>query len=167
LAKQLEIITHYALPYNAKAKPIERFFRTFEEQLGKLWQSYCGNNPNNRPRRLKNLNRDQYHTFEEWKEIHDMYIDKNYNMAPHVGNGMDSKSPYEVYYENLDANLVFKDKDGHSNKAYVLSHAVKFIKQNYMDKITLKDIADFYHCSESYMSHSLKKHESKYLSLPE
>ncbi|MFZ5986693.1 MAG: Mu transposase C-terminal domain-containing protein [Bacillota bacterium] len=101
LAKQLDIITHYALPYNAKAKPIERFFRTFEEQFGKLWQSYCGNNPNNRPRRLKNLNRDQYPTLEEWKEIHDMYIDKNYNMAPHEGNGMDDKSPYEVYHENL------------------------------------------------------------------
>jgi len=101
LAKQLDIITHYALPYNAKAKPIERFFRTFEEQFGKLWQSYCGNNPNNRPRRLKNLNRDQYPTFEEWKEIHDMYIDQHYNMAPHTGNGMDGRSLYEVYHENL------------------------------------------------------------------
>lgn len=101
LAKQLDIITHYALPYNAKAKPIERFFRTFEEQFGKLWQSYCGNNPNNRPRRLKNLNRDHYPTFEEWKELHDIYIDQYYNMAPHTGNGMDGKSPYEVYNENL------------------------------------------------------------------
>ena len=101
LAKQLDIITHYALPYNAKAKPIERFFRTFEEQFGKLWQSYCGNNPNNRPRRLKKLNLDQYPTFKEWKELHDMYINQHYNMAPHEGNGMDGKSPYEVYHENL------------------------------------------------------------------
>jgi len=101
LAKQLDIITHYALPYNAKAKPIERVFRTFEEQFGKLWQSYCGNNPNNRPKRLKNLKLDQYPTFEEWKSLHDMYIDQYYNMAPHSGSGMDGKSPYEVYHENL------------------------------------------------------------------
>jgi hypothetical protein len=30
-----------------------------------------------------------------------MYIDKNYNMAPHEGNGMDNKSPYEVYHVNF------------------------------------------------------------------
>lgn len=101
LAKQLDIVTHYALPYNAKAKPIERFFRTFEEQFGKLWQSYCGNNPKNRPKSLKDLNLDKYPTFEEWKELHDMYINQHYNMAPHEGNGMGGKSPYEVYHENL------------------------------------------------------------------
>lgn len=101
LARQLDIITHYSIPYNAKAKPIERFFRTFEEQFGKLWKTYCGNHPKNRPQRLKNLKIDQYPTLEEWKALHDLYIDQYYNMAPHSGNGMDGKSPYAVYHENL------------------------------------------------------------------
>ncbi len=106
IAKQLDIVPHYALPYNAKAKPIERVFRTFEEQFGKLWKSYCGNQVYNRPERLKEMGLEEYPTFEEWQELHDMYIEKWYNQSPHRGQGMDNKSPSEVYHACLEEKRI-------------------------------------------------------------
>src|SRR5690606_18609814 len=106
IAKQLDIVSHYALPYNAKAKPIERVFRTFEEQFGKLWKSYCGNQVYNRPERLKEMGLEEYPTFEEWQELHDMYIEKWYNQSPHRGQGMNNKSPSEVYRACLEEKRI-------------------------------------------------------------
>ena len=102
IARQLDIIPHYALPYNAKTKPVERFFKTFEEQFGKLWKSYCGNQIYKRPERLKEMGLEEYPTFEEWQELHDLYIEKWYNKSPHRGQGMDDKPPWEIYHEYLD-----------------------------------------------------------------
>ena len=56
LAANLQIAVTYAIPYNAKAKPIERVFNTFEEQLGKKYPSYAGSNAKKRPEDLKDLN---------------------------------------------------------------------------------------------------------------
>lgn len=39
---RLGISPMWALPYNARAKPVERFFRSFEESFGRRWPSYCG-----------------------------------------------------------------------------------------------------------------------------
>lgn len=38
-----------ALPFNPKAKPVERFFGKVAADLSKWFFSYCGNNPQNRP----------------------------------------------------------------------------------------------------------------------
>lgn len=40
-------------PYNARAKPIERFFGTLELGFGKRFTTYCGNKPDNRPEVLQ------------------------------------------------------------------------------------------------------------------
>jgi len=48
----LQIAVWHALPFNAKAKPVERFFGTYEDQFGRLTHSYCGNKPENKPHHL-------------------------------------------------------------------------------------------------------------------
>ena len=43
---------HFALPYNAQTKPIERDFRTIKEYLSKHCQGYRGGNVVERPEYL-------------------------------------------------------------------------------------------------------------------
>ena len=47
----LEVDTRWALPYNAKTKTIEPWFRLMSERFDKMWETYCGNRPENKPRR--------------------------------------------------------------------------------------------------------------------
>src|SRR5690606_923495 len=42
-----------ATPYRPQAKPVERFFRTYEERAGRLWPTYCGSTPQDRPEGLQ------------------------------------------------------------------------------------------------------------------
>lgn len=46
-----------ALPFNAKAKPIERLFGTLESKYCKFLDSYIGNSPHNRPEDMRKLNK--------------------------------------------------------------------------------------------------------------
>ena len=46
---QRMVVMINALPRNARAKPIERFFYTFKEHYSKSVESYCGGKPDERP----------------------------------------------------------------------------------------------------------------------
>lgn len=48
-----------AIPTNARAKPIERFFNTFKEHYSKSVESYCGGKPEERPEECKRLVKEQ------------------------------------------------------------------------------------------------------------
>lgn len=99
LAANLQIAVTYAIPYNAKAKPIERVFNTFEEQLGKKYPSYAGSNAKKRPEDLKDLNIMDVITLEEFIEQHNRYVYEIYNETGHSGDSMYGKSPNQVYSE--------------------------------------------------------------------
>ena len=49
LFQSLGVEPHFALPYNARAKVIERFFGIMAEQFDKTWPTYWGNNTVNNP----------------------------------------------------------------------------------------------------------------------
>lgn len=53
LLGRLGISPMNALPYNARAKPVERFFLTLEMSYGKRWDSYCGKDQD--PEHLANV----------------------------------------------------------------------------------------------------------------
>ena len=97
LAANLQIEVTYAIPYNAKAKPIERVFNTFEEQLGKKYPSYAGSNAKKRPEDLKDLNIMDVITLEEFIVQHNQYVYEIYNNSGHSGDAMYGKSPNQVY----------------------------------------------------------------------
>ncbi|MCT4509914.1 MAG: Mu transposase C-terminal domain-containing protein [Tepidibacter sp.] len=101
LAVQMDLDVHYAIPYNAKAKPLERTFKTLESQFSKLFKSYLGMNAVKRPVDLKYLGLEEYPTLEEFKEIHDQWIEEFYNRSPHNGLEMNGKTPEEVFVINL------------------------------------------------------------------
>lgn len=44
-----------------------------------------------------------------------------------------------------------------SNEDTILSHAAEYIRQNFTSRITIAELADFCHCSESHLSHIFKR----------
>lgn len=50
--KALDIKTSFAIPFNAKAKPIERFFETFSSNLTRYLVGFCGESIDERPHNL-------------------------------------------------------------------------------------------------------------------
>lgn len=99
LATNLDIQPIYAIPYNAKAKPIERVFNTFESQFGKLQPTYAGSNAKKRPESLNKKDIMEYPTLEEFIQLHDRYVYEIYNEKPHTGTDMNGKSPNKAYLE--------------------------------------------------------------------
>ena len=97
LASNLQIEVTYAIPYNAKAKPIERVFNTFEEQLGKKYPSYAGSNAKQRPEDLKELNIMDVITLDEFIKQHNRYVYEIYNETANSGDAMYGRSPNQVY----------------------------------------------------------------------
>lgn len=101
LAANLKMDSIYAIPFNARAKPIERLFNTIENDFGKFYPSYAGNNAKNRPENLKDLDIMDMITLEKFIEQHTVYIEEIYNNSPHSGDSMDNKSP-NYWYSNID-----------------------------------------------------------------
>lgn len=97
LAVNLQLDTVYAIPYNAKAKPIERTFDTFEQQFGKLHPTYAGSNAKARPESLQTLDIMDYPTLDEFISMHDQFVYEVYNNSPHSGSYMHGKSPNQMY----------------------------------------------------------------------
>lgn len=59
---------------------------------------------------------------------------------------------FTVAYPSLLNQIRFN-----TNEDNILSHTLEYIKRNYSETISVKDIADFCHCSISYINHSFKK----------
>ncbi|MFR1369489.1 transposase domain-containing protein [Eisenbergiella tayi] len=110
LAANLQIEYTYAIPYNAKAKPIERVFNTFESQLGKMFPSYAGSNAKKRPEDLKDLDIMEVITLEEFIVRHNKYVYEIYNNDPHSGKAMYKQSPNH-WYSELEFTLRRVSKD--------------------------------------------------------
>jgi len=98
LVSHLGVIPHFAIPYNARAKHIERAFRTLSETLSKLFQGYCGRSPETRPERVTGLVREgDVPSLHEVQGLFDSWVEEYYNARSHEGAGMGGASPNEVY----------------------------------------------------------------------
>lgn len=102
----------YATPYHGQAKPIERFFRTFEERFGKMFPTYTGKDAKNRPEPMRTADKNIYliaPSLEDFLECLNNYIE-DYNHTPSRGKDMEGKSPDEVYYNNLPVKREITDR---------------------------------------------------------
>ncbi len=103
LANVMSMAVRTSIKYNAKAKPVERVFRTLELR-NRLLPSYIGDRPDNRPESMKKLNKDiadELMTYSDFRK----YVDNNikiYNNTPHSGKGMDGRTPKEVYENSFN-----------------------------------------------------------------
>ncbi len=108
---KLGVIPHFALPYNAQTKPIERDFLKIKTYLSKHTVGYRGGNVTERPEKLKKEIKDgKILKFEEFKEIFDDFIVNVFNKMPSQGKNHKGKSPDELFaLEFTEKRVVSKD----------------------------------------------------------
>ena len=89
---------HFALPYNARAKVIERMFRVVCEQFSKLWTSYRGSSPERRPETADAAWKDvmSLPTLAEFSAAFDAWLATVYHSEPGHGKTLAGKSPAAV-----------------------------------------------------------------------
>jgi hypothetical protein len=94
----LTIKPHNVQKYHGQSKPCERFFGTLESRFGKLWPTYCGNKPENRPEGLQDrLDRGQAPTLEDFTASFSEWVENDYNNREHSGDGVDGETPAAVF----------------------------------------------------------------------
>lgn len=102
---ELNVEVHFALPYNAQTKPIERDFLKIKELLSKHCIGYRGGNVVERPEKLaKEIKDGKIIPFEKFKEIFDDFIINILNKRPSQGKNHNGLSPNELF------NQEFKEK---------------------------------------------------------
>ncbi|MEI7475307.1 MAG: transposase domain-containing protein [bacterium] len=108
---KLGVIPHFALPYNAQTKPIERDFLKIKELLSKHAVGYRGGNVTERPEKLKKeIAQGKILKFEEFKEIFDDFIVNVFNKMNSNGKNHKGKSPDELFaLEFTEKRVVSKD----------------------------------------------------------
>jgi len=113
LCDRLGIQAHFAINYNAQAKPIERWFRTLESQVAVLFESYVGNRPDRKPESLKDsLTAGDVPTFGDVERIVTGWIEGVYHETPHTGRGMAGLSPNAAWAARIGGvEVVLRTRD--------------------------------------------------------
>ncbi len=96
----MDIKVSFAIPYNPKAKRIERWFDTLDCQFTKTISTYCGKDSDRKPDDLNDLLKSgkaiaNAYYLETFAQKAGQYI-KAYNNSAHTGRGMDNRSPSQV-----------------------------------------------------------------------
>ena len=101
-----------ATPYHGQAKPIERFHRTLEEDLGKLFPTYAGKDAKSRPEcmRITNKQLSQWDNLPSKEEaLHHLnkFINE-YNARP--SSSLGGRSPNDVYSKKMGVIRTVSDQ---------------------------------------------------------
>ena len=89
-----------ALPYNARAKTIERAFRNVAESFAKYWAGYLGNRPGNRPESAEYFwkHPEELPSLQQFCEAFAWWLDKVYHAQTGAGNkATEGRSPAEAW----------------------------------------------------------------------
>jgi putative transposase len=108
---------HFAEAYRGQAKPIERWFGTVIELFSKRIETYVGSNTADRPDEVKlywgNINgrnkKEVKLTLEELREEFGKFVKWFNTQWQHSGDGMDGKTPLQVFEENLFERRVMSE----------------------------------------------------------
>ncbi len=99
MLKELNVNVHFALPYNAQTKPVERDFLKIKELLSKHCVGYRGGNVVERPEKLANeIKAGKIMQFEDFKKIFDDFILNVLNKKPSNGKNLNGICPDELFY---------------------------------------------------------------------
>lgn len=140
LIEHLGVGAHFAIPENARAKPIEREFRTFAEHFCKEFASYCGSRPEARPEDLESTLKGlpTYNlTMDDLKRLFSDWVQYVKNKQVSEGKGRKGECPDETFARTrlplrlapMEAmRLLFQR---HTQAVKVNRCMVKFRGQNY------------------------------------
>jgi len=112
------IEVHFCNPYRGQSKPIERAFRTDIELFEKGLETYVGSNTAMRPdeaqlywRRIQGRDRVPVTlSLDELRERYAQYVRWYNSQWQHSGQGMDGKTPKEVFEANWRVRRVIPDE---------------------------------------------------------
>jgi putative transposase len=99
----MDIGVSFAIPYNAKAKRIERLFATIDSQFTATFDLYCGKDTKRKPEDLIEKLKDpatsrEAVSFEKLETLFASYVEV-YNANSHSAKDMQEQSPAEVFQE--------------------------------------------------------------------
>ena len=107
MLKELNVNVHFALPYNAQTKPVERDFLKIKELLSKHCVGYRGGNVVERPEKLvKEIKDGKIMKFEDFKELFDKTIINILNKRPSSGKNLNGRCPDDLFYEEYKEKIV-------------------------------------------------------------
>lgn len=102
----------HAIAFNAKAKPVERFFGTLCDRFSKFKPTYCGRNPQEKPDNLPDqLARGNAPVLEDFAAEFAIWVEQDYNHRPHEGDAMDGMTPAQAFETNLVSRRVARSED--------------------------------------------------------
>lgn len=95
----LGVGVRHVLPYHGQSKPIERFFGTVADRFARLFETYCGHKPDAKPEDLQHqLELGAAPELAEFARDFADWLEHDYHLRDgHAGQGMDGRSPAEVY----------------------------------------------------------------------
>ena len=103
---ELNVKVHFALPYNAQTKPIERDFLKIKELLSKHCQGYRGGNVVERPEKLaEEIKQNKLISFDEFKIIFDDFIVNVLNKRPSTGKNLKGLCPDELFNQEFNEKI--------------------------------------------------------------
>ncbi|MBO6180644.1 Mu transposase C-terminal domain-containing protein [bacterium] len=104
---ELNVKVHFALPYNAQTKPIERDFLKIKEKLSKHCIGYRGGNVVERPEKLaEEIKKGKVLNFDRFKKVFDLYIVDVFNKMDSDGKNLNGKCPDELFNEEFKEKIV-------------------------------------------------------------
>ncbi len=100
----LGVTVKHALPYNARAKTVERFFRTVKERFCKFIDGYVGGSIGEKPHDLaKIIKGKRLLTLAELSEAFDEWVEGDYHDRVHQGDGLHGRTPRRCFDEELES----------------------------------------------------------------
>ena len=101
ICNEMHINVSCAIPFNAKAKPIERLFGTLEKRYCKHLPQYLSNDPKTRPAKMKKRNAQLVQDAMPWEEFKKFAANliMTYNTTQHSALG--GKTPLEAYRDGF------------------------------------------------------------------
>jgi putative transposase len=98
---RLRINIHFASPYNAKSKPVERFFETFGDQFERLMESYIGSSIEDRPawtKRNEKLARSFHNPrIPTTAEVNDRMFEWREFYVDQPSRGLEGQTPRQIF----------------------------------------------------------------------
>jgi putative transposase len=94
----LGVAVHFAAPYNAQAKPVERDFRSLINMFCKFCVGYRGSNVVQRPEKLADeIKAGSILSFSEFEPLFNTFIEESFNNRTSQGKNLLGRSPNQVW----------------------------------------------------------------------
>lgn len=104
---ELNVKVHFALPYNAQTKPIERDFLTIKNLLSKHCSGYRGGNVAERPEKLSDeIKQGRIMDFVKFKELFDDFVINVFNKKPSQGKNLKGLCPDELFIREYKEKII-------------------------------------------------------------